>query len=234
MENKFLTEEELDELLIKHMPRANEILDRLEEERDKNQPPHVFSTRHERSINKIIKKYNKGYYQNRYTHLLKYAAVILVTFILANSLLIVTVQAYRESLIRIITTVYKTFTSIVIDGENISDVSDAKIRFSEPSYIPDGFKILSYIETGTTRKINYVNDERIIVFMQKTTTAEEILIDTEGTEIKEIEINKIKVKYVFNKGMYYAYWYESEFGCSVNAEVSFDELTKIIKGIIKK
>jgi len=73
------------------MPKANILLDQLEEKRDKNVAPHVFSSRYKRNMKKIIKEYSRTPMQKKLAALYKYAAVVLVTFILANSLLIATV-----------------------------------------------------------------------------------------------------------------------------------------------
>lgn len=229
-QNKVLTDEALDELLYEYMPKANILLDQLEEERDRDLAPHIFSKQYNKKMKKTIKEYNRTPIQRKLAALRKYVATILILFILTNSILFVTAQEYRERFFNIITTVYEKFTSIVIEVE---EPSGEGLSFTQPSYIPDGFEIMKDMQTDITRKINYMNDNRIIIYMQGIITNEEIRIDTEGTTIEEMEINNQIIKYVFNKDMYIAHWYDESFIYSINAEVSFEEFVKIIEGIIE-
>lgn len=234
MQKKVLTDEELDILLTEHMPKANMLLDRLEEERDKNAAPHVFSARYKKNIKKIIKEYSRTPIQRKFAAFSKYAAIILIIFILSNGLLVVTVQAYREKVFEIITNVYKEFTSIITKTEEVPEPLTEKPDFTEPLYIPEGFEVINDIQTDITRKIDYENGDRILVYKQNIITNSELRIDTEGTEIKNIKINGTSINYVFNKGMYNAYWNDNEYFYLITGEISFEELLKVIEGVIQK
>ena len=233
MKDENLTDEELDSLLIEYMPKANILLEQLEEERDKNMDSHVFSKHYRRNMKKIIKEYSKSPIQKQFATLGKYVAGILILIILINSGFIVSVEAYRENFFKIITNTYKKFTSIIIEVEKPSD--DDSLNFIEPSYIPEGFELISDMQTDITRKIDYTNsDNQIITFKQSTITSKEIRIDTEDTSMAEITINNSAINYILNKGAYNAYWNDNKFIYSIIAEVSFEEFVKIIEGIIKK
>lgn len=232
MQNKFITDEELNKLLTDHMPKANMILDSLEEERDKDLPPHVFSDDYNKNIKKIIKEFSRTSTQRRLIFFRKYVAVILIIFILVNSFLILTVQAYRTRAFKIITNIYNTFTSIImeIDEEQLNETP----KFIQPSYIPDGFEIINEMQSDISRIIDYANGDRIIVYWQSIITSSEIGIDTEDAEIQEIKIDKYSINYVFSKGMYNAYWFDNEYSYIITAEISFEELLKVIESIIQK
>jgi hypothetical protein len=229
MQNKVLTDEALDRLLNEYMPKANILLDQLEEERDKDIAPHVFSKHYKRNMKKIIKEYSRTPVQRKLVTLRKYVAAVLILFVLTNSILLITAQAYRERFFEIINTVYKKFTSIVIEVEE--EPFDEELNFVQPSYIPDGFELINDIKTDVTRKIDYINDNKIIVFKQSIITSGETKIDTENTSAKEMEINRYKITYSLNKDIYNAYWNDNKFSYSITAEVSLEELIKIIEGI---
>ena len=226
-----ITDEELDILLTEHMPKANKLLNNLEEERDKDIVPHIFSESYKKRMKKIIKEYSRTPAQIKLAAFRKYAAAVLVIFILANSFLIVTVEAYRTRVFNIITTIYNTFTSIITEADDVP-LNEAP-EFTVPSYVPDGFEIINDINTGVTRKIDYKNEDRILVYKQSIITGSEIRIDTEGTEIKEIKVGNNIINYVFNKGMYNAYWFDSEYSYIITGEISFEELLKAIEGVIQ-
>jgi len=231
MDNKLLTDENLDKLLFEYMPRANILLDQLEEERDKDVDPHIFSNNYKSKLRKNIKEYSRTHVKRKFVALRKYVAGFLILFILTNSILFATAEEYRERFFRIINTVYNKFTSIVTEVEEVP--FDEEMTFIQPSYIPEGFDLISDMQTDITRKMDYINENKIIEFKQSIITSGETQIDTENTSIKEMEINKYIIKYYLNKGMYNAYWNDNKFNYSITAEVSFEELIKIIEGIKK-
>ena len=233
MKDELLTDEELDQLLFDYMPKANTLLDQLEEERDKDMDSHIFSSHYKRNMKKIIKEYTKTPFQKKLANLRKYAAIILIIFISANGMLIATAQAYREMVFRIITTIYEEFTSIKIRVEDPMDMEDLELNFIEPTYIPDGFEIVDDIQSDISRTIVYMKDNNLLVFRHGLIVDGEMKIDTEGTSIKEMEVNNQMISYVFNKGMYLAHWFDDVYMYTIDAEVSFDEFSMILEGIIK-
>lgn len=234
MKNNTLTDETLDKLLIEYMPKANMLLEQLEEERDKDLAPHVFSRRYKRSMKRIIKEYSRTPFQKNLVKLRKYAAAILIILVLTNGILISTVEGYRERIFEVITNIYEKFTSIVIDVEDPIDREDMELNFIEPSYIPEGFELINDMQTAITRIMHYMNDNKIILIEQSIITSGELRIDTEDTMIKEINVNNQIIKYSINKGMLIGYWNDNKFSYLINSDVSFEEFIKILEGIIKK
>lgn len=232
MQYKYLTDEELDLLLIEHMPQANMLLDRLEEERDKDVTLHVFSNEYKKKMKRIIKEYSSTPTQIKFATFRKYAAAVLIIFILTSSFLIVTVEAYRTRVFKIITTIYDTFTSIITETDNVP-FNEAP-EFIIPSYIPEGFEIINERQSDISIKIDYANDNKILVYKQGIIANSELRIDTEGTKIENIIIKGYSVNYVFNKGMYNAYWFDNEYSYLIAGEISFEELLKVIEGVIQK
>lgn len=234
MKNDILTDEALDKLLIEYMPKANIILDQLEEERDKDLEPHIFSRRYKRNIKRLIKEYNRTPFQKKLIKLRKYAAAILIFLFLTNGILITTVEGYRQRVFEVITNVYEKFTSIIIDVEEPLNIEEIELNFIEPPYIPDGFELIDDMQTDIERIVYYMNEDKIIIFTQSIVASKETKIDTEDTLGEVLEINDYKIKYSFNKDIYNADWYDDKYTYSITAEVSFDEFVNIIEGLIKK
>ena len=124
MRDEVLTDEALDRLLVEYMPKANMLIEQLEEERDKNLEPHVFSRRYRKNMKRIIKEYTRTPFQNKLARLCRYAATILLIFILTNGVLIATAEGYRERVFNAITCIYEKFTSIIIDVEEPIDTKN--------------------------------------------------------------------------------------------------------------
>ncbi|MFY9482863.1 MAG: DUF4367 domain-containing protein [Tissierellaceae bacterium] len=235
MRDEVLTDEALDRLLVEYMPKANMLIEQLEEERDKNLEPHVFSRRYRKNMKRIIKEYTRTPFQNKLARLGRYAATILLIFILTNGVLIATAEGYRERVFNAITCIYEKFTSIIIDVDEPIDTKNTEIEFIEPSYIPDGYKMIDSAQTDVTRVIKYMDkNNNTIVLKQGVITGGELRIDTEGATIEEIDINDQTIKYFINKETYSADWYDEKYIYSITAEVHFAEFVKILEGIIKK
>ena len=66
MQRKALTDEELDRLLAVHMPKANALLDSLEEERYKDMAPHIFSEDYKKNMKRIMKEYSMTSKQRKF------------------------------------------------------------------------------------------------------------------------------------------------------------------------
>lgn len=235
MKNDILSDEAIDKILIEYMPKTNILLDQLEEERDKDLVPHVFSRGYKRNIKRIIKEYSRTPFQKRLFKLRRYVAVILALFILTNGVLIATAEGYRERVFNAITNIYEKFTSIVIDVEEPLDTKNMELNFIKPSYIPDGFQVIDDMRTGIARTIDYMNEDySLLMFNQSIITSGELRLDTEDTIIKEIKVNNQTIEYFFNKDTCIGYWNDSKYRYLVSAEVSFEEFVKILEGIIKK
>ena len=230
MKDKTLSDEALDELLYEYMPKANIILDQLEEERDKDIVPHVFSEQYNKKMGKLIKEYSGSSVQKKFATFRKFVAGFVILFILTNGILFATAEGYREKFFKIITTIYEKYTSIKIEVEGPAIEG---LSFTEPSYIPDGFEIIKDRQGDISRVIQYMNDDRIIVFNQGILTNAEIQIDTEGAIIEDMEVNGQLITYVFNKDMYIAYWTDNEFSYIINAEVSYEEFVRVVEGVTK-
>jgi len=228
-----ISDKDLEGLLFEYMPKANRLLNQLEEERDKNEEIHVFSDSYKKNMKKIIKKYSPTPFQNKLLKLGKHAIVVLIFIILINGILITTVEGYRQRAFKIITNIYEKFTSLVIEVEEPIDIENLELYFIEPTYIPDGFQLMDDFKTDITRTIDYRNEDKIILFEQSIIINMGAMVDTEDTAIKEMVVNKQPIKYFFNKGMCNAYWNDDKYTYSLIAEVSSQDFTKIIEGIIK-
>lgn len=253
MKNKDLTDEELDRMLTEYMPKANILLDQLEEEKCKDISSHVFSKHYKKNMRKLLKEHGRTPNQKRFVALSKSIAVILIVLALINSILIVSVEAYREEIVKKMVSGYKEIIpiiqeTIVIREMTVKDIKQNKVTitikeqekkpmieldFVEPSYIPKGFESISNIQDDIKRKIEYINGEKTIVYIQSIIGKEETIIDREDLLTKKKKINNKTIYYAQNKGIYKVSWDDSKFNYSIIAEVPFEELIKIVEGIQK-
>lgn len=247
MKNKDLTDEELDRMLTEYMPKANILLDQLEEERCKDISSHVFSKRYKKNMRKLLKEHGRTPNQRKFIKISKYIVASLIVLVLINSTLIASVEAYREAIIKTVVNNKKVINAIiesnVIKKEQdgvIVTIIERKLKqevielnFVEPSYVPKGFESKNDKQDDIKRKIEYINGEKTIVYIQSIIGKEEIIIDREDLLTKKKKINNKTIYYAQNKGIYKVSWNDNKFNYSIVAEVSFEELIKIIEGIQK-
>lgn len=235
MKDEIMKDQDLDKLLFEYMPKANMVLDQLEEERDKDLEFHTFSKGYKKNIRKIIKEYSRTPFQKKLVKVRRYVAVILLLFILTNGVLIVAAEGYRERVFNAITNIYEKFTSIVTDPGESLDRDNMELNLIQPPYIPDGFELIEDKKTDVSRFIRYLDkDNNITIFRQSALMAGELRIDTEGTSIKEMKVNNQIIKYFLNKDIYTGYWNDGKYQYSITAATYLEEFMKIIEEIIKK
>lgn len=243
MKNKVLTDEDLDRLFTEYMPKANLLLDQLEEERDRDIASHVFSKHYQKNIKKIIKEYNRKPNQRKIIKASKYIAASLIVLALINSIPIVSVEAYRETLIKkvvksyraVIQTTWKTEnrngSTIYIMESKVKDPVIIELDFIEPSYIPEGFESISEIQDDIKRKIEYIHGDKTIVYTQSILGNQEIIVYRNDLSTKKKKISDKTIYYTEDKGIYKVSWNDNDFNYSIIADVSFEELIKIVEGI---
>ena len=219
-----------DDFFADYITRADEILEQKELERNKAIPNHVFSKKYERNIAKMIKKKSKTTKQIKIVTKLRYVTVALFITLSVNGILFVTVEAYREKVIEIVTSVYETFTSVKISTDD-SSLNDKPI-FVEPTYIPIGFEVISSDEYEYDIIVRYSDENnKIYTYRQMVISNSETKYDTEGAKISEIEINGNTINLIENKDFVIAYWYDDTYSYAIDGEISLNEMMKIVESI---
>lgn len=141
-----------DEMLYRHAPEARDLwLSTLPSDADI--PEHKFSRRFERKMKRLIREQKRSPQANRMIRgLRRVAAIILVIGILSFSGLM-TVEAYREKVIEVITQVFHDLTNYRF----ISEESDSEQHVDLPDitfqYIPDG---MEKVEDTARERYRYI------------------------------------------------------------------------------
>ena len=141
-----------DEMLYRHAPEARDLwLSTLPSDADI--PEHKFSRRFERKMTRLIREQKRSPQANRMIRgLRRVAAIILVIGILSFSGLM-TVEAYREKVIEVITQVFHDLTNYRF----ISEESDSEQHVDLPDitfqYIPDG---MEKVEDTARERYRYI------------------------------------------------------------------------------
>ena len=218
-----------DEFLYKHIPRAETAA--LESFPTENELDHIFSGRFLRKMKALLKYERRGSFGRFTTQLGRVVAAVLVLVIMLNTVLVVSVEAYREKFFEIIQTVTERFTSFFVEVDDDAPVTE--FVPIEPPYIPEGFEEIERYVDYFVIDIVYSNDVQEICYSQIKAGADVMYIDTEDARTERIQIGAQEVYVITEDNMITVYWVcdGSEFLIISNA--AHDQILAVAEGIIK-
>ncbi len=217
-----------DEVLYRCVPLAeHRLIELLPSEQELR---HMFSIRFEHKMKKVIRQYRRSPFVNTMVLAGRRIAVILLIAILISFTTVVSVEAYRNRFFNIVKNIYKELTSITFEADE--EPADIKFESIQPQYIPEGFTEKETEKTYSSEFTIYRNAmETDIIYEQTYITNNQIIVDTEDTEIEHITVNGIEVEYFYNKGFYQFMWYKDHYAFSLISSMKKDELIKMIESI---
>lgn len=219
-----------DDFLYKHMRKAEiKMLDSLPKEEELS---HKFSKGFEKKMNKLIKEEKRKPFMRSFVIYGKRAAAIFLIIVSIAFATTMSVEAYRVRLFEVITEVWEEFTSITFKSEK--GVSDSKLVPIKSDYIPEGFSIVEEELSDYMNLILYTNSNNIeIIYEQSLISDGEIILDTEGAEVKTISIENQEINYFTNKGVNQVYWNDDNYTYTFISSIDMEELFKMTKSILK-
>ena len=219
-----------DEFLYKHIPRAETAA--LESLPKENELDHIFSGRFLRKMKALLKYERRGSFGRFTTQLGRVVAAVLVLVIMLNTVLVVSVEAYREKFFEIIQTVTERFTSFFVEVDDDAPVTE--FVPIEPPYIPEGFEEIERFADEFVIEIVYSNGDQDICYSQIKAGVGVMYIDTEDAGTEQVQIGAQEVYAITEDNMITVYWVcdGSEFLIISNA--AHDQIFAVAEGIIKK
>lgn len=220
-----------DDFLYKHMRKSEiKMLDSLPKEEELS---HKFSKDFEKKMDKLIKEQKSTPFMRSFVIYGKRAAAIFLIIAAISFAATMSVEAYRVRFFEVITEVWEEFTSIRFESEE--EVIDGKLIAINPEYIPETFSILEETLSDYVNKIIYVNmiDEEII-YEQRLISDGEIIFDTEGVEVKTMNIGDQTINFFTNKGLSQIYWNDDLYRYRFSSTIDMEEIIKMTKSILNK
>ena len=171
--------------------------------------------------------------KRRFVRTLRYVAIFLIVFLLVNIILVTTVEAYREALIRVITHNGPHAIDVHFENNSGAEPIDASVLVYEPTYLPKGYKF-DRMESwffGTT--VYYTKGKKTIRFAQESTSAG-FSIDNEHGDTGEIKIQGYEGVYVEMQDGILLVWSNGEAIFQLKGDLSLKTLRKIAESVVKK
>lgn len=184
-----------------------------------------FSKRFERRMRKLVRRSKTGNPAGRVVFLRKravaLAAAIVILFASAMS-----VSAVRAAVFEFITEVYEKFTHIFFEESPPSQESADEFIIRRPSFIPEGFELISEKTAGHVLLV-YEKGSDYISYSQQRLEDVSMDINTEGVELEDVDVNGHPAKYYSNRGVQNLLWYDDEFLYMISSTLDRDTVFRI-------
>lgn len=218
-----------DDFLCKYIPKAEAA--ELQSLKNSGVKPHVFSNRFLRKMRTLIRQEQRSAFGRFAVKFGRAVAAVLLLCILLNTVLIATVDAYRERFVQIVKTVTEEFTSIVTDRRD--DAPTTELVPVEPPYIPEGFTLTQKTVSAIRYSEKYTNGNgQEIYYDQLKLIDGQALLDTENAKIQTLNINNQQVVLIEKEGMIQAYWFDDDYRFMVVSNTEPELILEMVRKII--
>lgn len=230
--NKNLDEkksEYLLELALEEQLENDEDMRHWEQIEEEN-PPHVFSERHNKRMRKIFRKAKRVEYYERYRKRVLRTVAGFLVIICASVITVTQVDAFRWPLVRFFTSVKEKSTFFGVEKERKLYLTKNFHEY-EPTYMPEGFVVVGVDETNKTFCIECENEKEQFYKFYFCSNIKDFALDTEVSIVKDTEINGNKAS-VIQKGNEIKIIMYKDYGIFyLEAKLSIEEAYKIMESI---
>ncbi len=170
---------------------------------------HEFSKRFERRMKKLVRRSKTGNQAGRVVFLRRRAVALAaaIVILLATAM---SVSAVRAAVFEFITEAYEKFTHIFFEESPPSQESADELSIRRPSFIPEGFELVSEKMAGPVLLV-YEKGSDYISYSQQCLENVSININTEGVKLEELEFKGLPAKYYSNQGVQNLLWHDDKY-----------------------
>lgn len=170
---------------------------------------HQFSKRHNRKMNKLIKRQRKPYFKLICTAGRRAACIIVAFIVMSVSAL--SVKAIREAFFDFITRIFSDHTVVTVESGTDSGYSETIEEEYYISALPEEFVVTDTIDTENIKYHTYFRNSDYVIFTQFTKSEYEQNYDNEYTQYQEyidgdekylVIENEYDTTYIWDNGKY--------------------------------
>lgn len=193
---------------------------------------YIFSAKFERDMQKLIKRRNKPYYKIINT-VGKRIACIAVIILVASSVTVLSVEAFRNAVADFFVNIYEKFSTIQSSDE--TGVSPLTIEnLYDITWDLDGYEVVYEERTKWNFFKTYVNKDIVIDYTQHTKANFDIDTNTENAEISTININQYDAIYFYdNHNYHHLIWDNEDYVIEIVSNIDKDTLVDIADSVKK-
>jgi hypothetical protein len=185
-----------------------------------------------------LKRRMRASRSRHFARILNKAAVAMLALIVVFSVAMVTVDAFRVSVLNFLISIEPKYTSIQLDDKS-DDLSNAQpiVDWNNayvPTYIPAGYEIISVSNDNVNKNITFANtqDDSLFIIYSDYDSTTSIAVDTEdASTIEKIVINGQDGTYSEKNSIISIAWRMDDHLFTVQGNLSKDEAIKIANNV---
>lgn len=202
-------------------------------EEQESQPSQEQIKKFARYLDAHLKRRRRAGGNRRFSRILNKAAAVILAVIIVFSAAMVTVDAFRVSVLNFLISIESKYTSIQLNDNNNGMNEQPAVDWTNayvPTYVPDGYEITSVSNTNSARNITFVNsrDDSLFIIYSEYDSTSSIAIDTEdASTIEKIKINGQDGIITEKNSIISIAWKTDDRIFTVQGNISKDEALKI-------
>lgn len=219
-----------EEFLYQYIPMAEQ--DMMEAMPAEAALEHAFSKRFCRKMKALV-KYERRSPAGRFAAAFgRAAAAVLLVAVLLNTILVGSVEAYREKFFEIVQTVTEKFTSFFVESEDAPSNEFVPI---DPPYVPEGFEMIEQFGDAVSYTVIYMSEEgQEIYYVQSLVVDGETHVDTEEASVELVQIEECTVYVVTKNGTTQLSWIDSNNEFLIISNTAYEDVLLMAEKIVKK
>lgn len=230
--NKNLDEkksEYLLELALEEQLENDEDMRHWEQIEEEN-PPHVFSERHNKRMRKIFRKARKVEFYEEYRRRAIRTVAGFLVIVCASVITVTQVDAFRWPLVRFFTSVKEKSTFFGVEKEKKKSLTK-NFQEYEPTYMPEGFIVIEISENDNGFYIKSEKEDGQFYKIYYCNTVKNFALDTEESMTVDTEINGCKASIIQKENEVKIIMYKNNAIFYLEAKLPVEEAYKIMESI---
>lgn len=189
---------------------------------------HKFSRQFERKMRKIISEQRRSPWMNTFLRTAKHAAAVIIIIYFVTFSGLMTVQAYREKFIQIVTQIFEDLTSFHFS----SDVNSPDIfKPASFGYLPDGMREIKREQTESRLYVRYESNESSFLSVSQKNVSDDsqinMILDTEDADVSHFILQGEEAFSTSKKGIQTVIFTKDRYVFNIKSNMSVDEIKNV-------
>ncbi|MCI8650467.1 MAG: DUF4367 domain-containing protein [Anaerotruncus sp.] len=193
---------------------------------------HLFSDHFKQEMQQLLHSQRK---KSRHRPLYRAAAVVAIFLGLSASIL--SVDAWREQLFRMVVERHEEYSDISYESVGGKPLPES-FRLTEyrPAYLPEGYLLTNQMLDDCINWSVYTNAQGLRILFDQSLNAREGFamgssINTEGAQLEEFELNGLPAYQMSNKGSQFILWNDEIYNYMLITDLPMSEALKIAQSV---
>lgn len=193
---------------------------------------HTFSHRFRRKMKRLLAEQRRSPAMNRAVLIARRTAAALLVAASLTAASLLSVEAYREKFIEVVTEFFDDLTEFRFSGFADDGAPMPEVTLT---YVPEGMEETEREEDEISAIIIFRNREGQRMILQQEYITQSVvstlIVDTEDAEVEYAQIHGHEVMVITKDGGYHLLWTQDAMRYLLSGNVPLDELIKVVEGI---